>query len=359
MHVFYDARWILVEDRFDGVSRYSHELAWAMSKIPDLDLTWIVHDKRQLKKLPEGNHLLVNSPSSPLDELFLPRKLNKAGAKIVYSPFFVMGTLGKKYKLVLTIHDLIYFKYRTPPQWLPWLIRVGWRLFHLTYWPMRWQLNRADHIATVSETAKSELIKVRATARPITPVKNAASQIFNSSPRSHSDSTSVVYTGAFTPYKNVECIIDAVALLPDVKLHICSKIPSGRRSSLESYLKERGVFERTVLHNGVTDEEYRNILTESRCAISASRIEGFGLPLIEAQQAGVPFVAADTDIFREIGDQSVLYFNPDSPEEAAEQIKSLSDTEVNERYSQLGTENSARYTWQKSAEASFNLCKLL
>ena len=71
---------------------------------------------------------------------------------------FTIGTLGKKFKLVLTIHDMIYFTHRTPPQWLPWHIRLGWRLFHLTYWPMRWQLNKADIVATVSATARQALL---------------------------------------------------------------------------------------------------------------------------------------------------------------------------------------------------------
>ena len=137
MKVFYDARWILVENRFDGVSRYSHELARELAKQPDIDITWIIHDERQLKKLPQGAHLMANDPNNGIAELGLPRRLNKAGAEIVYSPFFVMGTMGKKYKLVLTIHDLIYFTHRTPPQWLPWLTRLGWRLFHLTYWPLQ------------------------------------------------------------------------------------------------------------------------------------------------------------------------------------------------------------------------------
>lgn len=359
MRVFYDARWILIENRFDGVSRYSHELAWAISKQPDIELVWIIHDERQLDKLPEGDHILVNDPSNVIAELSLPQKLNKAGAKIVYSPFFVMGTLGKKYKLILTIHDMIYFKHRTPPQWLPWHVRLGWRLFHLSYLPMRWQLNRADHVATVSQTARQELLDARATNRPITTVPNAVGDSFIAPDTDHARQNNIVYMGAFTPYKNVECLIDAIALVPDVTLHLMGKLPPRRRPAIEQRLAERGIANRTILYDGATDSQYRQALAEARCAMSASRIEGFGLPLIEAQQAGVPFVAADTPIFREIGASSVLYFHPDSPEQAAEHIRQLASSAISQQYVKKGRANAARYTWQASAEQSIHIARCL
>lgn len=355
MKVFYDARWILVENRFDGVSRYSHELAWALARRNDLDITWIVHDERQLKKLPNGPHVMVNDPNNGLAELGLARRLNRAGAEIVYSPFFVMGTLGKKYKLILTIHDMIYFTHRTPPQWLPWLTRVGWRLFHLTYWPMRWQLNRADHVATVSQTAKQELLDARATKRPITAVPNAVGDSFFAPDSDHASKNGVVYMGAFTPYKNVECVIDAVALIPDITLHLMGKMPPIRRIEIEQRLKEKGVTKRTIIYDGSTDDQYRDALASARCAMSASRLEGFGLPLIEAQQAGVPFVTADTPIFHEIGQDSVLYFDPDAPQEAATHIKHLADPSVNREYVKKGRKNAARYTWQASAASAVEI----
>lgn len=359
MKIFYDARYILVENRFDGVSRYSCELARSMSEKPGVELVWIVHDKRQLDKLPEGEHILVNNPSDALAELALPHRLNKAGAKIVYSPFFMMGTRGKKYKLVLTIHDMIYFKHRTPPQWLSWPIRLGWRLFHVSYFPMRWQLNGADHVATVSDTARNELIAARATKRNITTVSNAVSDIFSAEKSTHHDKKGVVYIGAFTPYKNVECLIDAVSLTPDTVLHLCGKLPPTRRPAIEKRIHDKGIESRTIIYDGATDEQYKVALANARCAISASRTEGFGLPLIEAQRAGVPYIAADIPIFREVGADSVLYFNPDLPSQAAEHIQSLADKKLNDMYIQRGYENSKRYTWESSAESALQIVQEL
>ena len=361
MKVYYDARWILVENRFDGISRYSHELAWELAKQPGIEPVWIVYDGRQLAKLPDGEHIMVNSPYNQLAELLLPFTLNRHGAKLVYSPFFMMGTVGKRYKLVLTIHDLIYFTHRTPPQWYKWYERMAFWLFHVSYWPLRWQLNSANTVATVSNTARDELLKAHATKRNVVVVPNAVSpeRFSDTTPRQHATMDGVVFMGAFTPYKNVECLIDAVALVPDVTLHLCGKLPPARRPEIEARIAERGITSRVVLYDGATDDQYRAALAQARCAMSASKLEGFGLPLIEAQQAGVPFGAADTPIFREVGDDSVLFFDPNNPEQAAEVIRAFADTTTSDTYVARGFKNAARYTWANSAGVAADICQRL
>ena len=361
MKILYDARWILVENRFDGVSRYTYELAHALAARDDIEVAWLVYDQRQVDKLPPGEVVWANNPNDALKEFFtLARTVNASGYKLLYSPFFTIGTLGKTFKLVLTIHDMIYFTHRTPPQWLPWHIRLGWRLFHLTYWPMRWQLNKADIVATVSATARQALLDAKATKREVITVSNAVGEAFiDTTPHDHHTSNSVVFMGAFTPYKNVECLIDALEYLPEVTLHLCGKLPPARRPEIEQYIATRGITERVLLYDGATDEEYKQALAHARCAISASRLEGFGLPLIEAQQAGVPFAASDTPIFREIGQDSVLYFNPDSPKECAERIAQFADPATSQKYIKLGAQNATRYTWDVSATIAAGICKKL
>lgn len=361
MNVLFDARWILVENRFDGVSRYSHELAHAMAARNDLTVTWLIHDKRQLDKLPKGDYLLANNPSSVFAEIFtLARHINRSGHTVVYSPFFMMGTLGKRYKLVLTIHDMIYFTHRTPPQWLPWYIRLGWRLFHISYWPMRWQLNRANHIATVSSTARQELLDAGATKRPITTVSNAVNESFaDTTKRQHYNKNDIVYMGAFTPYKNVECLIDALPLVPEITLHLCGKMPLIRRTQLVERMKGLGVTKRVIIYDGATDEQYKKALSGARCSMSASRLEGFGLPVLEAQQRGVPFACADTPIFHEIGKDSVLYFDPNDPRDAARVIKRFADKATSEQYIAAGYKNIQRYSWKNSAEQAATICRSL
>lgn len=62
---------------------------------------------------------------------------------------------------------------------------------------------------------------------------------------------------------------------------------------------------------GVSDEYLNRIYNVSDCLIAASEDEGFGLPLIEARRYGLPVLARDIPIFREVGGNAVEYFFDD------------------------------------------------
>src|ERR1039458_4687503 len=89
----------------------------------------------------------------------------------------LMGSWGRKYKLLLTLHDVIFYKYRTPPLHLSAPVRVVWWLFHLTRLPQRILLNRADYVITVSATSKRQIEQMRLTHQPIGVVLNAPTKI--------------------------------------------------------------------------------------------------------------------------------------------------------------------------------------
>ncbi len=59
---------------------------------------------------------------------------------------------------------------------------------------------------------------------------------------------------------------------------------------------------------GISDEYLERIYRASTCLIAASEDEGFGLPLIEAARHGLPVLARDIPIFREVGGESICYF---------------------------------------------------
>ncbi|MGA0562018.1 glycosyltransferase [Ancylobacter sp. VNQ12] len=60
---------------------------------------------------------------------------------------------------------------------------------------------------------------------------------------------------------------------------------------------------------GVSDEFLDRIYQEADCLIAASLDEGFGLPLIEAARHGVPILARDIPVFREVAGNAAAYFS--------------------------------------------------
>ncbi len=346
MSFFFDARFIRV-DHHDGISRFSSELFTALSN--QTEVTALVCDLEQLKVLPKGTkYHLVSDLKSPLRELLLPGQLNKLGASVVFSPMQTMGSLGKKYSLVLTLHDLIYYKHRKPPGSLAWPIRLAWRLFHLSFTPVRILLNRAEAVVTISETTKALIGANRLTRKPVHVVHNASSMPTVASARPAPASKNLLYMGSFMPYKNVEVLIESMAALPEFTLTLCSKVSPRRKNELLAGLSQE-VVSRITFANGVSESKYQQLLDESFALVTASKDEGFGIPVIEAMSRSIPVVISDMPIFREVAGEAGIFFDPKSSSDFREAVMSLLPGDAWRHASQKALEQSKLYDWNESA----------
>lgn len=358
MKLLFDARWIRT-DFHDGVSRYTTEIANALAK--QTEVTFIISDLKQLHFLPENAAYIKFQKSDSLLEPFASLKLNFYKPDVVYSPMQTMGSLGRKFKLILTLHDMTYYKHRLPPPQAKGIIRPIWRLFYLFKWPQRIVLNRADVVATVSQTAKTEIEAARMTKRPLIVVSNAArdlteylkepAQLAKNPPKN------LIFMSTLLPYKNAETLIAAMEFLPGRRLHLLSKVSDARRAALES-LVPKGAD--VVFHNGVSDGEYANLLADDALMVSASKSEGFGLPLAEALMLGVPAVVSDLPFYHEIaGPDGAIYIDPEDPESVANGVLSLDSLAARKKVASSGHEHVLKFNWDDSAATLLSACKKL
>lgn len=355
MKIFFDARYIRL-DFHDGVSRYSAELGNALAKITKV--TFLISNLAQLRFLPKNaKYELIHSVTS-VKEPFTALVLNKLQPDVVFSPMQTMGTLGRKYKQILSTHDTLYYRHPTPPtntNITP-LLKIGWRLYHATYIPERLALNSADHVVTVSHTVKQELLDARLTKRPITVVLNAPQKFHSHKVVHEGPAKNIVFMGAFIPYKNAELLIKGMKWLPGRTLHLLSKITPARRREL-SALIPKGADVR--FYGGVTDDEYEALLADNAILASASLEEGYGLPVAEALAFNVPAVISDTPIFREVAGDGALYFDPTKPKQFADRVKELDDPAVMQQLIKNGKKHISTYSWDRSAKVLLAAIKTL
>ncbi|WP_353987818.1 glycosyltransferase family 4 protein [Ruicaihuangia caeni] len=345
MRLIVDCRYVRV-GRHDGISRFTAGLVAALAKRHPLVM--LISDERQLEKLPPLAWRKVSSPTS-WREPFVALQVNRLRPDVVFTPMQTMGSLGRRYRLVSTLHDLIYYSNPMPPRNLPWFVRVLWRLYHLAWWPQRLLLNGADAVVTVSETTKRSMIEHRLTKRSITVVPNAADTAPDGaeqgSRRQPPANRDLVYMGSFMPYKNVEVLARALRLLPGYRLHLLSGITDVDRGHYEE-LAPAGAL---VFHDGVSDEEYDELLSRAFALVHASRDEGFGIPLVEAMTHGTPVVVSDIPIFREIAGDAGRYFDPDDAQGVASALRALEDDAAWLSASKSGTEQARLFDWERSA----------
>jgi glycosyltransferase involved in cell wall biosynthesis len=164
-----------------------------------------------------------------------------------------------------------------------------------------------------------------------------------------------VYMGSFMPYKNVGVLARAMAQLPDHELHLMSRVSAGERVRLTA-LAGGGTL---VFHDGADDATYREVLRGATALVSASRDEGFGIPLVEAMGVGTPVVVSDIPVFREVGGTAAAYVDADDMSGFVRAIRDLDDEATWATRSANARAQAARYSWDASARILLALLERL
>lgn len=99
---------------------------------------------------------------------------------------------------------------------------------------------------------------------------------------------------------------------------------------------------------GISDQYLEKIYAASTCLIAASEGEGFGLPLIEAAQHGLPVLVRDIAIFREVAGQHATYFTGLGVDDLAPAIRAW--LEQYDARSVPRSDGILSQTWAESAE---------
>jgi glycosyltransferase involved in cell wall biosynthesis len=158
-----------------------------------------------------------------------------------------------------------------------------------------------------------------------------------------------LYVGDRHLYKNFSAVLEAMESprWPG-GVGLCVAGPPWRAN--EALRVERHALARRFHHAGrVSDAQLAGLYRGAACVVVPAIAEGFGLPILEAQQAGAPVVCSDIAVFREVAGPGALYFDPHRAEQFAERVAEASDTGVRARLIAAGKENLARFSWDRSA----------
>jgi glycosyltransferase involved in cell wall biosynthesis len=111
-----------------------------------------------------------------------------------------------------------------------------------------------------------------------------------------------------------------------------------------------------ILLGRISDDDLAQALAGARAFLFPSRIEGFGLPAVEAMASGCPVVASTAPCLPEICGDAALYAGPDDAEGWIAAIERLhTDSATRSRTVEAGIARARRYTWRRIAEQYLEL----
>lgn len=164
-------------------------------------------------------------------------------------------------------------------------------------------------------------------------------------------------TGTLEPRKNLPRLIAAFAALPAELRDRYDLVLAGARGwdEAETFAAVRAHADKVRTLGYVTDEDLRSLFRRATAFAFPSLGEGFGLPVLEAMTAGVPVLASDLPVLREVGGDAALYADPHAVDALTAGLRTLLGDEAERaRLARLGEARAAGFSWARTARETLD-----
>jgi glycosyltransferase involved in cell wall biosynthesis len=347
----------LVPGETGGSEIYIRNLIPALAQVrPDLELVAFVN--REVAGDELGASELVELDVSGRGRLRrvlaeqrrLPRLARRHGIDLLHSP----GTSAPRRAgvvSVVTILDVIYARH-PEAHTLP--MRLGMRVI------VPLAARGADRVITISHSAAGEIAEQLAVPPEridVTPLGGRPIGPATPEPELRrrlglSDAPLILSVSARRPHKNLLRLIEAFACLSahPAPLLVLPGYETPFEDELHRRAGELGVGERVKFLGWVSDEDLEGLYAAATCFAFPSLAEGFGLPVLEAMQRGVPVACSAAGPLTEVGGDAVRYFDPLDVADMTRALSDLlNDPEPRDRVAKAGRRQASAFTWERTA----------
>jgi glycosyltransferase involved in cell wall biosynthesis len=170
-----------------------------------------------------------------------------------------------------------------------------------------------------------------------------------------------LYVGSAYPHKNLKRLIEAIKLLNTKSNQLVDLlIVSGRGPFIErlnTSIVNIGAEKNVKLMGFVPDPKLKSLYQNSVGFVFPSLSEGFGLPGLEAMEAGTLLLASNIPVFKEVYEDEAIYFDPLNTESVTDAIRKVLQMSGGERNGRISkAKNFAnRYSWAKMAKETLEI----
>jgi len=270
-------------------------------------------------------------------------------------------------KTIVVIHDVTPLIY---PRFYPSGVR-GKINFEL----QKHTLRKVHRVVTVSQTSKKDIVRLLGIpAEKINVIYNASQSSFIKLTKTRLDLVRkrfglpkkyVLYVGDVNWNKNIIRLVKA-CILDDLPLVIVGKQAVSTdydKNHIETQplreLQEVYGNNTAIMRLGyLDDEEFAAVWQLATVYCQPSIYEGFGIPVVEAFQVGIPVVSSKTQALVEVAGDAAYYVDPYSEQSIAEGLNIvIENSDVRNQLVKLGNERSQLFSWNKSSIKLLSVCE--
>jgi len=281
--------------------------------------------------------------------------LNRLKPDLFLSPDGFLS-LGANCKQLPVIHDINFYHH---PKDVKWLTSKYYNYFFPRF------AKEASRIATVSEYSKADIsTNYGVSTDKIDVVYNGVNPFFRILNKEEKElarnkfslgNPYFIYVGSIHPRKNIPTLLKAFALFKKEASRPQKLVLAGPHywgmADVYKQLKELSIEDEVIFTNRLSNEDLALALGGADALTFIPYYEGFGIPLVEAMEAGVPIIASNVTSLPEVGGRAALYADPKDAESVKnEMVKLVSDDSLASRLVEEGFIQKQKFSWDKSAD---------
>lgn len=277
---------------------------------------------------------------------------------IFHSPFFHSPKL-KNTKTIITVHDLRLYRFPETYEFFR---------YHFLKNKVKESIKRADHIISISEFTKKEIMdlcdipgeKITVIHEAINPERFSDKDLQEPTdlPKEIIVNPFLLAVGHMEPRKNYDRLIHAFIKIKekpefkDLQLVIVGKKDHSFKETLKLIEDTPGVH----YLNFVSGNNLMWLYKHAQLFVFPSYYEGFGFPPLEAASLGTISAVSNVSSIPEVCGEYAFYFDPYNVEEISKVIeKALTDSKERENLIKSLPEAVNRFSWKRNAEETNNL----
>lgn len=374
MKIFIDARYL--RSSFSGIATYSEQLIRAIGTVDRRNsYRVLVHSSyRGDLELPENFEVLEDdAPPVSMRTLFTLQNLIRPWAPDVVHSLMPLWPLSLRndYRTVATIFDLQPLLDPRFTSGRPALKRRAYDIFYnLSY---RACMTQSDYLVAISAATKRDIARMVPKALdhvlvvhpgfdPEVQEPPAEEQMARVKDKFDLPKRYILYLGSTRPNKNLERMLDGFEELlsrhpeeSDLRWVMVLK-PDRFFDPFFATVRRKGLLRRVHIFDQVTELEKRVFYANAQLLYFATKFEGFGLPVLEAQGMGVPVLASTHASLPEVTGRGGVLVDPDDKDSMADGLESLLyDAELRKEVVEKGFQNITRFSWEAAARETVNM----
>ncbi|MCY0897456.1 MAG: glycosyltransferase family 1 protein [Firmicutes bacterium] len=280
------------------------------------------------------------------EQFILPRQLARMTYDVVHFPDYQVPIFRRVPRLVMTVHDLAAFLW---PEVFPPAIGAVKRFL------MRHSVPRARRIIVPSAAIREDLVNVlNVDPQRIVVVPHGVKRRGTPKPGRIYDRPYFLAVGTVEPRKNFDGLIRAYHLLRERRPDVPDLLIVGQLGWMYAEtlaLPEKlGVAEKVKFLQYVLEDNLATLYRDAVAMVYPSFYEGFGLPVVEAMQAGIPVITARSGALGELGGEYLWRVDPRDIASIADAMQSvLENQEDARRRADAAQRLALNYTWEQAA----------